>query len=163
MEDKAQASTRPTAKHMYVRLQTNIIFQVEDEAQASIVAARLAAAAEQPGPGRRAVVDAGGTWALLHLAKWQAADIQREAARGLHSLVTHVPLLCVGLHDPARRLLTFPAEFPHRASPTLSAPAMADAGFFWLGFEAGSDRVVCYACGVIIEGLRHASVFDLRE
>ena len=125
--------------------------QVEDDQQACMLAKRLAAAAHQPGPVRRAVVDAGGVWALLNLAKWDYPEIQKHAAHGLHSLVTFVPTLYGGMHDPAKRLLTFGADFPHVAEP-LTPGALAQAGFFSQPLEPGSDRVICIACGVILEG-----------
>jgi hypothetical protein len=136
----------------------SLSFQVEDNVQACIIAKRLAAAAEQPGPGRRAMVDAGGAWALLHLAKWLDPDIQKEAARGLHSLVTFVPTIFGGMHDAGRRLVTFPADWPHSNSQTLSSSSMAQAGFYWQGLEHGSDRVICHACGVILEGWTEGQV-----
>ena len=125
--------------------------QVEDDVQACILAKRLAAAAHQPGPGRRAVVDAGGVWALLNLAKWDYPDIQRHAANGLHSLVTYVPTLFGGMHDPVRRVLTFGADFPHDTEP-LTQGALAQAGFYSQPLQPGSDRVICIQCGVIVEG-----------
>ena len=127
--------------------------QVEDDAQACILAKRLAAAAHphQPAPSRRAVVDAGGVWALLNLAKWDYPDIQRHAAHGLHSLVTYVPTLFGSMHDPVRRVLTFGADFPHDTEP-LTQGALVQAGFYSQPLEPGSDRVICIECGVILEG-----------
>jgi len=95
--------------------------QVDDEGDALILAKRLAVAGEQPGPGRRAVVDAGGIWALLHLATWTNAEIQKLAVDGLHSLVTYVPVLHGGMYDNVRRLLTFGADFPHDNDPLTPA------------------------------------------
>ena len=126
--------------------------QVEDEVQARVLAKRLAAAAEQPGPGRRAVMDAGGVGALLHLAhQWSDPDIQRHAAHGLHSLVTYVPTLHGGMHDAQRRVLTFSSHFPHQKEP-LTPAVMAQTGFYSQPLEPGSDRVICIVCGVIVEG-----------
>jgi hypothetical protein len=125
--------------------------QVCDEGDALILAKRLAVAGEQPGPGRRAIADAGGIWALLHLATWTNAEIQKLAVDGLHSLVTYVPVLHGGMYDNVRRLLTFGADFPHDNEP-LTPAYMAQTGLYSQPLEPASDRVVCTACGVILEG-----------
>ena len=132
--------------------------QVEGEVQAEIVAKRLAAAAQQPlGPGCRAVVAAGGVGALLYLAtRFHDPEILKHVAHGLHSMVTHVPALHGGMHDArmydaARRLLTFAADYPH-TEPPLSPEDMVQTGLFSQPLEPGSDRVICIACGVVLEG-----------
>ena len=62
-----------------------------------------------------------------------------------------VQVLHGGMHDVSRRLQTFTSDFPH-SEPPLTPEVMVLTGLFSQALEPGSDRVICNACGVVLEG-----------
>jgi hypothetical protein len=68
-----------------------------------------------------------------------------------------VQVLHGDMHDVAQRLLTFASDFPH-TEPPLTPEVMVQTGLFSQPLEPGSDRVICSACGVVLEGWQPGQV-----